>query len=116
MPKQHTYSDTDSYAEFHSYADREPDAKSDSDAKGQANAAAPSYCARLKASYSSFGTQYEHTSENRIVAVKFYLYLGTDTHDSEWICWKPNGCHPIEHDRSWFIRSRMGLAKSLTTG
>ena len=35
----------------------EPDAKSDSDAKGQANAAAPSYCARLKAaSYLSFRT------------------------------------------------------------
>ncbi len=50
LPKQHTYSDTDSYAEFHSYADREPDAKSDSHAKAQANAEAPSCCLSLNAS------------------------------------------------------------------
>ena len=25
-------------------------------------------------------------------------------------------CHSVEHDRSWFIRSAMGLAKSITTG
>ena len=56
MSKRHTYSDTNSNPQFNSYADREPDSKSDSNAKDQANAKASSYLARLKVSYSYFGT------------------------------------------------------------
>ena len=58
MSKRHTYSDTNSNPQFNSYADREPYAKSDSNAEDQANAnaKATSYLARLKVSYSYFGT------------------------------------------------------------
>ena len=50
------------------------------------------------------------------VHVKFCRWLRTDVDHSEWTRWQPHGCQGVERDGSWFIKSAMGLEKSITTG